>query len=59
MAGRGNRNRDSGIGNQTLGNLGEEQDLEALEDVVDEEEEEAELEELVTPPPGPDAEELV
>jgi hypothetical protein len=57
MAGRGNRNRDSGIGNQTLGNPGEEQDLEALED-VDEEEDETELEELVNPPPGPDIEEL-
>jgi hypothetical protein len=33
MAGRGDRNQDSGIGNQTLGNPGEEQDLEALTDV--------------------------
>jgi hypothetical protein len=44
MAGRGDLNRDSGIGNQTLGNPEEEQDLEALSDVSEDDEDEAELE---------------
>ena len=56
MAGRGDLNRDSGIGNQTLGNPEEEQDPEALTD-VDEEEDEAELEGLADPP-GPGLDEL-
>jgi hypothetical protein len=56
MAGRGDRNRDSGIGNQTLGNPEEEQDPKALSD-LDEEEDKVELEGL-TDPPGPGLDEL-
>jgi hypothetical protein len=58
MAGRGDRNRDSGIGNRTLGNPEEEQDLEALSG-VSEDEDEAELEGHAEPhPPGPGLDEL-
>jgi hypothetical protein len=35
MAGRGDQNRDSGIGNRTFENPEEEQDPEALSDVVE------------------------
>jgi hypothetical protein len=52
MAGRGDRNRDSGIGNRTLENPEEEQDPKVLSD-VGEDEDEAELEGHAEPhPPG-------
>jgi hypothetical protein len=58
MAGRGDRNRDSGIGNRTLENPEGEQDPKALLD-VGEDEDEAELEGLAEPdPPGPGLDEL-
>jgi hypothetical protein len=58
MAGRGDRNQDSGIGNRTLENPKEEQDPEALSD-VGEGEDEAELEGHAEPhPSGPSLDEL-
>jgi hypothetical protein len=58
MAGRGDRNRDRGIGNRTLENPEEEQDPEALSD-VGKDEDEAELEGHAEPnPPGPGLDEL-
>jgi hypothetical protein len=58
MAGRGDRNRDSGIGNRTFENPEEEQDPEALSE-VGEDEDKAELEGLAEPdPPGPGFDEL-
>jgi hypothetical protein len=58
MAGRGDQNRDSGIGNRTFENPEKEQDPEALSD-VGKDEDEAELEGLAKPdPPGPGLDEL-
>jgi hypothetical protein len=58
MSGRGDRNRDSGIGNRTFENPEEEQDPEALSE-VGEDEDKAELEGLAEPdPPGPGFDEL-
>jgi hypothetical protein len=59
MAGRGDRNRDSGIGNRTFdNNPEEEQDPEALSD-VGKDKDEAELEGLAEPDlPGPGLDEL-
>jgi hypothetical protein len=58
MAGRGDRNGDSGIGNRTFENPEEEQDPEALSD-VGKDKDKAELEGLAEPdPPGPGLDKL-